>query len=66
MGNLAECTFREIWESERYAEFRHKALTLSKHDPYFAAISCHQMCDNLMHNQELHKRMGRGGPLLGP
>ncbi len=57
MGDLSQQSFREIWQSACYAEFRHKALTCSKHDPYFAPMACHQMCDNLMHNQQLHERV---------
>lgn len=57
MGNLATARFRDIWEGPRYAEFRRKALTLPKRDPYFAPIGCQKMCDNLMHNRMLDERV---------
>lgn len=57
MGNLHERSFQEIWENARYGEFRKNALTKSKHDPYFAPIACHRMCDNLMHNEMLDARV---------
>lgn len=57
MGNLLENSFSEIWNSSTYDEFRSKALTLKKSDPYFAPIGCYRCCDNLMHNRELHRRL---------
>ncbi|HDH97421.1 MAG TPA: radical SAM protein, partial [Proteobacteria bacterium] len=57
MGNLLKQSFEEIWNSERYMEFREKALKLPKSDPYFAPIGCHRTCDNLMHNEMMHERI---------
>jgi MoaA/NifB/PqqE/SkfB family radical SAM enzyme len=57
MGNINTDGFRRVWRGERYAEFRHKALTLSKSDPYFAPIGCHTTCDNMMHNEMVHRRL---------
>ena len=62
MGNLLERRFSEIWHSPTYDEFRHKALTLKKSDPYFAPIGCYKCCDNLMHNRELHRRLNALAP----
>jgi MoaA/NifB/PqqE/SkfB family radical SAM enzyme len=58
LGNINTDGFKKVWTSETYNEFREKALTLSKRDPYFAPIGCHKTCDNMMHNQEVHRRMG--------
>ena len=57
MGDLRENTFTEIWHSARYREFRRMALNESKRHPYFAPIGCHRTCDNLMHNEEVHRRL---------
>jgi MoaA/NifB/PqqE/SkfB family radical SAM enzyme len=57
LGNINTDGFKKVWASATYNEFRDKALTLSKKDPYFAPIGCHKTCDNLMHNQEVHRRM---------
>jgi len=57
MGNLFKQSFEEIWHSPAYEEFRDKALRLPKSDPYFAPIGCYKCCDNLMHNEEVHRRI---------
>lgn len=57
MGNINTDGFKKVWHSDRYREFRIKAKTLSKSDPYFAPIGCHMTCDNLMHNEMLHQRL---------
>ena len=62
LGNINTDGFMHVWNSERYAEFRHKALTLSKSDPYFAPIGCHKTCDNLMHNETVHRRLAELPP----
>lgn len=51
MGNLNADTFRKIWSSTPYEQFRAHA-DIDKGDPYFADIRCDLTCDNLMHNQE--------------
>lgn len=62
MGNINTDGFKKVWRSARYGEFRNKALTLSKSDPYFAAIACHKTCDNMMHNEVVHARMAELTP----
>lgn len=57
LGDLNERSFKEIWFSKLYDEFRDKAKRLSKDDPYFAKLKCHTMCDNLMHNREMQRRI---------
>ncbi len=59
MGNLRNQSFAEIWHSETYREFRRMALRESKKHPYFSPIGCHRVCDNLMHNEAVHDRLGR-------
>ncbi len=56
MGNLKEKSFTEIWFSPPYNEFRGKAKYLPKSHPYFKEIGCYLTCDNLMHNEEIHRR----------
>lgn len=57
MGNINNQDFKDIWFNEKYAEFRAKAKYLPKTDPYFDKIDCIKMCDNLMHNEETHRRI---------
>lgn len=57
MGNVNRQDFKDIWFSPQYHEFRTKARYLPKTDPYFMEIGCLKMCDNLMHNEEIHKRI---------
>ena len=54
MGNINEQNFKEIWQSEKYNEFRCRAKYSSKSAPYFDKIGCEKMCDNLMHNEAMH------------
>ena len=55
MGNISEQSFKEIWHSERYNEFRYRAKYSSKSAPYFDKIGCEKICDNFMHNEAMHK-----------
>jgi len=57
MGNLFEQSFAEIWNGPRYREFRRMALKHKKSHPYFKPIGCYRTCDNLMHNEEVQRRM---------
>jgi MoaA/NifB/PqqE/SkfB family radical SAM enzyme/radical SAM superfamily enzyme YgiQ (UPF0313 family) len=52
LGNILEERFEDLWSSERYEEFRQRALTELKSDPYFAPMECYKVCDNLGHNME--------------
>ncbi|MFC1621736.1 radical SAM protein, partial [Candidatus Omnitrophota bacterium] len=60
IGNINTESFKEVWRSEKYREFRSKAKFLSKAKPYFREIGCTKECDNLMHNQEMHRRLNNG------
>jgi MoaA/NifB/PqqE/SkfB family radical SAM enzyme len=62
LGNINTDGFLATWLGERYTEFRHKAKTLSKRDPFFAPIGCHMTCDNLMHNEMVHARLNELTP----
>lgn len=57
MGNINGMDFKDIWINSKYTEFRSKAKFLSKTEPYFKEIGCLKMCDNLMHNEEIHQRL---------
>jgi MoaA/NifB/PqqE/SkfB family radical SAM enzyme len=60
MGNINKESFKNIWFSDKYNEFRAKAKYLSKQDSYFKEIGCTKECDNLMHNQEMERRIVEG------
>jgi MoaA/NifB/PqqE/SkfB family radical SAM enzyme len=57
MGNINETSFKDIWFSSQYNEFRAKAKYLYKANSYFKDIRCIKECDNLMHNEEMHRRI---------
>jgi len=57
LGNLYKNSFKSIWFSEKYNEFRKKAKNTKKSDPYFKRIECYKGCDNLGINLEFHKRI---------
>jgi MoaA/NifB/PqqE/SkfB family radical SAM enzyme len=57
LGNLHKKSFKEIWFSKKYDEFRKKAKKLKKSDKYFSKIGCYKGCDNLGMNLEMHRRM---------
>ncbi len=64
MGNLFQHSFEEIWNSPTYREFRQHAKQRRKTNPYFRAIGCDTMCDNLMHNLDMHRRILEFDPSL--
>lgn len=55
LGSVRERRFRDIWFSPAYDEFRRRALTLSKSDPYFAKIRCGKFCDDWWLNAIVHR-----------
>ncbi|MBU1853423.1 MAG: radical SAM protein [Candidatus Omnitrophica bacterium] len=57
LGNINKKSFKDIWFSEKYNEFRARAKYLSKNDIYFQKIGCIKECDNLMHNEEMHSKI---------
>lgn len=57
MGNINEKSFKNIWFSTEYNEFRAKAKYLSKSNNYFKDVECGRECDNLMHNEQMHKTL---------
>lgn len=65
LGNIYEKSFREIWYSSQYDEFRRKAKYLPKSDPYFASIDCYKMCDNVGMLKMIEERMQRLRPIEG-
>jgi radical SAM superfamily enzyme YgiQ (UPF0313 family) len=64
LGNLYKNSFKEIWHSEKYNEFRYKAKYLKKADPYFLNMGnegskvtgCYN-CDNLFQNIPMHEKV---------
>lgn len=59
LGNIFSDDFPKIWFSPRYDEFREKAKTLSKTNPYFSRINCGKVCDNWGFNRVIHERYRR-------
>ena len=57
MGNINQKSFSDIWFSQLYNEFRAKAKYLSKDNAYFNEIGCLKECDNLMHNEQMDKKI---------
>jgi len=57
MGNINEKSFKDIWFSRNYNEFRAKAKYLPKENPYFRNIGCLKECDNLIHNEQIHEKL---------
>jgi MoaA/NifB/PqqE/SkfB family radical SAM enzyme len=58
LGNLFQQSFRDIWSSRGYDEFRHRALTLKKSHPYFHHLACYRVCDNLAMLLSTQQRLG--------
>ena len=63
LGNLYKDSFKKIWFSKEYNEFRQKAKKLKKSDPYFNKIECYKECDNLGMNLKFHKVIKELSPL---
>lgn len=57
MGNINKQSFKDIWFSQKYNEFRGRAKYLSKQNDYFKNIGCLKECDNLMHNQQVRRKV---------
>jgi len=57
LGDLKKDSFRDIWCSGRYQEFRLKARDLDKTDGYFAVIRCLDACDNYGTNLEVYEKL---------
>lgn len=62
LGNVYKNSFRNIWNSKKYREFRSRAKNLKKSHAYFSVIGndassktgCYN-CDNLWQNEPMHK-----------
>jgi MoaA/NifB/PqqE/SkfB family radical SAM enzyme len=57
MGDLYKTSFKDIWFSKKYNEFRYRALNLPKYHPFFDNMGCYKECDNFMHNEEMYERV---------
>ena len=57
MGNIIKGGFKTVWTAATYREFREKAKTLPKDDPYFDPIQCLVACDNLGQNLGTMERL---------
>ena len=57
LGNLHEKSFKDIWYSNKYNEFRFLAKTEKKNHSYFKVINCYKSCDNVGMNLETHMMM---------
>lgn len=64
LGNIYKNSFKEIWYSALYNEFRNKCLTVAKSNAYFSKIGndaspktgCYN-CDNLWQNIPMHQKI---------
>ena len=54
LGNINQKTFKDIWFSPKYEEFRLKAKNLKKNNSYFKKIDCYKGCDNFIENLRIH------------
>lgn len=54
IDNIYKKRFKEIWDSSRYREFRRRAKTISKKDPYFSKIKCFKVCDDWGLNESVN------------
>lgn len=57
LGNINIDSFKDVWNSQKYDCFRHKAKNLKKSDPYFEKIECYKGCDNYGMNLDTHRRV---------
>lgn len=59
MGDLYKNSFKEIWFSKKYNQFRKNAKSLVKDNSYFAKIGCRNGCDNYINNLETITNFGK-------
>jgi MoaA/NifB/PqqE/SkfB family radical SAM enzyme len=57
LGTVRDAPFRDVWFSPAYHDFRQRALSLSKCDPYFARINCPVACDNHWWNKKTDREL---------
>ncbi|MBU1864370.1 MAG: radical SAM protein [Candidatus Omnitrophica bacterium] len=57
LGNIYKDSFKTIWMSRRYDEFRKKGKSLKKSDPYFKEFECLKGCDNYGRNVEISRKL---------
>ncbi|MCO4782814.1 MAG: radical SAM protein [Candidatus Cloacimonetes bacterium] len=62
MGNINVDRFKKIWVNHKYQVFRNLAYNEKKDHPYFEKMACYQMCDNLMHIEEIQRRLDQVNP----
>lgn len=62
MGNINVDRFKKIWVNQKYNAFRTLAYNEKKDHPYFEKMGCYQMCDNLMHIEEIQRRLDQINP----
>ncbi|MAE69805.1 MAG: hypothetical protein CME06_04975 [Gemmatimonadetes bacterium] len=55
MGNISRQRFRDVWNGERYQEFRKRAMG-SLDDPYFEGCGCLSTCPHYHSNAAFHGR----------
>ncbi|MFC1809485.1 radical SAM/SPASM domain-containing protein [Candidatus Omnitrophota bacterium] len=56
-GNIYKESFKTIWFSKTYNEFRIRGKTLQKDDPYFKPFGCLKGCDNYGRNGAIGERL---------
>ncbi|MFH0832885.1 MAG: radical SAM protein [Candidatus Aenigmatarchaeota archaeon] len=54
MGDINEKSFKEIWNSDKYQEFREKCI-IGMNDDYFSTSCCQRNCVYFRVNQRIHE-----------
>ncbi len=65
VGNINNQSFKEIWNSPLQRDFREKAKSFGKSDPYFSLMGngspglsgCSRVCDDLTRNIMMHRKI---------
>jgi len=55
MGNVNTAAFKDIWYSKKYDDFRRRSLVEDKSTALFSGIGCEKVCDNHVHNMDIHR-----------
>ncbi|MDP2926388.1 MAG: SPASM domain-containing protein, partial [Nanoarchaeota archaeon] len=59
LGNINKKSFKNIWYSKKYEEFRNKSILSAKQDKFFKNMGndkygCYKTCDNIWQNEAMN------------